>query len=143
MYVDERDSLFREEIILFLEEKGYVISKTESRSRKEIIDYYLPIKVNEEEKTYEMMGNVTCAAADRSKGLLHTREEFFADFGQPEWEYEEYKRKIFKSLIDSTWNYSRQRAKEIIEENEYFVIKGFVEGEDADSVAIDIGFGCG
>lgn len=53
------------------------------------------------------------------------------------------KRKIFKSLIDSTWNYSRQRAKEIIEENEYFVIKGFVEGEDADSVAIDIGFGCG
>ena len=77
MYVDERDSLFREEIILFLEEKGYEISKTESRSRKEIIDYYLPIKVNEEEKTYEMMGNVTCAAAVRSKGLLHTREEFF------------------------------------------------------------------
>jgi len=41
MYVDERDSLFREEIISFLEEKGYVISKTELRSRQEIIDYSL------------------------------------------------------------------------------------------------------
>ena len=33
------------------------------RSRQIIIDDFLPIMVNQFEKTYRMMGNVTCAAA--------------------------------------------------------------------------------
>ncbi len=80
MYVDERDSLFREEIISFLEEKGYVISKTESRSRQEIIDYYLPIEVDHDNKTYSMMGNITAASAARQKRVLSTGEDLYSFF---------------------------------------------------------------
>ena len=39
MFIDEKESMFREDIIQLLEEKGYKISKTEPRSRQEIIEY--------------------------------------------------------------------------------------------------------
>ena len=80
MYVDERESRFRSEIIEFLEEKGYTIEKTEPRSRQEIIDQNLPIKVDLDNRTYAMMGNTTCAAAACSGRALSTRAEFYEDF---------------------------------------------------------------
>lgn len=141
--VNEKESMFREEIVEFLEAQGYMRDENDTRSRQEIIEYFLPITINIEEKTYAMMGNVTCASAASSKGKLRTRKEFFAAFGQAEPEYEEYKRQICKHLIESTWRYSLKRAKEIIVENEHFVIKAFEEGVDAEDIAIDIGYGCG
>ena len=80
MYVDERESRFRSEIIEFLEEKGYTIEKTEPRSRQEIIDQNLPIKVDLDIRTYAMMGNATCAAAACSGRALSTRAELYEDF---------------------------------------------------------------
>ena len=143
MYVDERDSLFREEIIRLLEEKGYVISKTESRSRQEIIDYYLPIKVDHENKTYSMMGNVTAAAAARQKGVLSTGEDLYSFFDIPVKKIDTYKRKIRKELMHTTWKYDREMAETIIAENEKFIEKAFKDGLTAEDVAIDIGYGCG
>ncbi len=141
--VKEKESMFREEIVEFLEEQGYMLDETESRSRQEIIDYFLPIMINIKKKVYAMMGNVTCAAAASSTGEVHTRKEFFAAFGQAEPEYEEYKRLICMNLIESTWRYSKERAKEIIVENERFVRKAFSEGVDAEDTATEIGYGCG
>ena len=73
---------------------GYILDKNEPRSRQEIIDYFLQIIIYPAEKTFAMIGNVTCAAAVSSIGRLSTRQEFFADFGQSKPEYEEYKRQI-------------------------------------------------
>lgn len=141
--VKEKESIFREDIIEFLEARGYILDKNEPRSRQEIIDYFLPIIIYPAEKTFAMIGNVTCAAAVSSTGRLSTRQEFFADFGQSKPEYEEYKRQICKHLVESSWHYSKKRAKEIITENEHFVIVAFEQGEDAEDIAIDIGYGCG
>ena len=143
MYVDERDSLFREEIIRFLEEKGYVISKTESRSRQEIIDYYLPIEVDHDNETYSMMGNVTAAAAARQKGVLSTGEDIYSFFDIPVKKIDTYKRKIRKELMHTTWKYDKEMAETIIAENEKFIEKAFKDGLTAEDVAIDIGYGCG
>ena len=70
MLIKESDSKKRADFIDFLEKNGYVIDETEPRSRQIIIDDFLPIMVNQFEKTYRMMGNVTCAAtvAGSSKG---------------------------------------------------------------------------
>ena len=70
MLIKESDSKKRADFIDFLEKNGYVIDETEPRSRQIIIDDFLPIKVNTADKTYSMMGNVTCAAAvaSSSKG---------------------------------------------------------------------------
>ena len=143
MYVDERDSLFREEIIRFLEEKGYVISKTESRSRQEIIDYYLPIEVDHDNKAYSMMGNVTAAAAARQKGVLSTGEDLYSFFDIPVKKIDTYKRNICKELMHTTWRYDKEMAETIIAENEKFIEKAFKDGLTAEDVAIDIGYGCG
>lgn len=143
MYVDERDSLFREEIIRFLEEKGYEISKTESRSRQEIIDYYLPIAVDHENKTYSMMGSVTAAAAARQKGVLSTGEDLYSFFDVPVKKIDTYKRKICKELMHTTWKYDKEMAETIITENKEYIEKAFKDGLTAADVAIDIGYGCG
>lgn len=63
MLIKESDSKKRTDFIVFLEKNGYVIDETEPRSRQIIADDFLPIMVNQFEKTYRMMGNVTCAAA--------------------------------------------------------------------------------
>ena len=63
MLIKESDSKKRADFIDFLEKNGYVIDETEPHSRQIIIDDFLPIKVNSDDKTYSMMGNVTCAAA--------------------------------------------------------------------------------
>ncbi len=70
MLIKEYDSKKRADFIDFLEKNGYVLDETEPRSRQIIADDFLPIKVNSADKTYSMMGNVTCAAtvASSSKG---------------------------------------------------------------------------
>jgi hypothetical protein len=47
---------------------------------KREIDYYLPIEVDHDNKTYSMMGNVTAAAAARQKGVLSTGEDLYSFF---------------------------------------------------------------
>ena len=70
----------RQEIVLFLEKHGYELDKAEQRSKEEIIGYFLPIIVNLTEKTFKMMGNVTCAAAASSKGCIMDKDEFYKIF---------------------------------------------------------------
>ena len=77
LYVAEKDKGNREEIILFLEKNGYTRTESELRSRKEIIDGFLPLSVDLGGKKYGMMGNVTCAAAAASSHTLITKAELF------------------------------------------------------------------
>ena len=80
MIVGEKDNGLRCEIIEFLETNGYSLSDGECRTRRKIIDDYLPINVDTDNKVYSMMGNVTCAAAASMNGILLTREEFYRAF---------------------------------------------------------------
>ena len=53
-----------------LETDGFVINDNAVRTKQEIIEAVLPLKVDMKEKTYDMMGNTTCAAAACSGGLM-------------------------------------------------------------------------
>ena len=77
MYVRENDSESRRELIEFLEARGYSLYESESRTGQEIIDGVFPIVVDEENKVYYMMGNVTCAVAAASSGKLVIAQEFY------------------------------------------------------------------
>jgi len=76
-YVGEKDSSYREEIIEFLEEKGFGMDPDEFRGRAAIIAGVLPITIDFAKKAYRMMGNVMSAAAAASSESLRTREEFY------------------------------------------------------------------
>ena len=80
VFVGEKDPKEREEIIAFLQKEGFTLDKNEIRDHEQIIASFLPIIVNKEEKTYRMMGNVTCAAAAGGSGLIMTEEAFYMEF---------------------------------------------------------------
>ena len=64
----------REKFISIFEEKGFKIDKRFSKD--EIIKSVLPITLDFETKVIGRMGNVTCAAAALSQGLIKNEEEF-------------------------------------------------------------------
>lgn len=75
--IDERNKEDRRGIIKFLEDMGYHPEEKERRSRKEIIESFLPIYVDKAGKNYWMMGNVTCAAAAVSSKKMIKKESFY------------------------------------------------------------------
>ncbi len=75
--IDERNKEERCGIIKFLEDMGYSLEAKEQRSKKEIIDSFLPIYVDKAGKNFWMMGNVTCAAAVASSKKLLKKELFY------------------------------------------------------------------
>ncbi len=75
--IDERNKEERRGIIKFLEDMGYSLEAKEQRSKKEIIDSFLPIYVDKTGKNFWMMGNVTCAAAAVSSKKLIKKELFY------------------------------------------------------------------
>ncbi len=75
--IDERSKEERRGIIKFLEDMGYSLEAKEQRSKKEIIDSFLPIYVDKAGKNFWMMGNVTCAAAAASSKKLLKKELFY------------------------------------------------------------------
>ena len=68
MIIGEKDSVERDSFIKTLERMGFRKDIDDPRGRQVIIDDGLPITVNITDKTYGMMGNVTCAAAAESNG---------------------------------------------------------------------------
>lgn len=80
MYVRGKGTINREKIISLLESKGYALSKDEPRGRDEIINSNLPIGFNPNDHTYNMIGNITCAAALCTQGGLWEDDKFFAYF---------------------------------------------------------------
>jgi len=89
MFVRGKGNKNREKILDLLESKGYIIDNEEFRGRDGIINGNLPIGVNTVNKTYNMMGNVTCAAALCSGGGLWEDDKLFEYF-----EIEEYEKRI-------------------------------------------------
>lgn len=77
MFVRENDKEIREKLIKTLENDGYIKDEKKSLSRDDIIDSDLPIIINTLNKTYDRMGNVTCAAAAAGSGHIITVEEFY------------------------------------------------------------------
>ena len=75
--IDERNKEERRGIIKFLEDMGYSLEAKEQRSKKEIIDSFLPIYVDKTGKNFWMMGNITCAAAAVSSKKLIKKELFY------------------------------------------------------------------
>ncbi len=76
LFIDARNKDERAGIIDMLEKDGFVTDKNAVRTKQEIIEAVLPLVVNLREKSYDMMGNVTCAAAAVSSGTLMKAEDF-------------------------------------------------------------------
>lgn len=76
MYVRAKGREERQELITFLEDKGYQLDPAECRTKEQVLDDILPIDINPDEQKYRMIGNVTCAAAAVSSGKMMTTEEF-------------------------------------------------------------------
>ena len=80
IYVKTQSSEERRELIEFLEARGFWLDPDEFRTKEEILSGSLPINVYLNGRKYDMMGNVTCAAAAASSGALKTVEEFYGLF---------------------------------------------------------------
>ena len=80
--IDERTRTDRLEIIDFVESKGYRKDEDEFRSREEILGGSFPLVIDGENRTYRMVGNVTCAAAAVSSGHLLDKNSFFELFSK-------------------------------------------------------------
>ena len=63
MNVDVREKEKRLELINFLEQEGFTCVDNGIRNREWVIESVLPIIVDFDKKTYDRIGNVTCAAA--------------------------------------------------------------------------------
>ena len=77
MFVRAEGREERQELMTFLENNGYELYREECRSKDEILDGFHPIAVNLKEKSYQMMGNVTCAAAI---SVMKTTDELYKEF---------------------------------------------------------------
>ena len=84
MFVRGKGNKNREKILDLLESKGYIIDNEEFRGRDGIINGNLPIGVNPNAKTYNMIGNITCAAALCTQGGLWEDDKFFEYFESKE-----------------------------------------------------------
>ncbi len=71
MNVDVREKEKRLELINFLEQEGFTCVDNGIRNREWVIESVLPIVVDFDKKTYDRIGNVTCAAALASAKGIH------------------------------------------------------------------------
>ena len=78
IHVRTKNTEERRELIEFLETHGYRLDPKEFRSKEDILNGSLPISVDLNGGKYNMMGNVTCAAAAAASGVLKTLEEFYS-----------------------------------------------------------------
>ena len=76
-YIGDKSKAEGKDYAAFLEDMGYSLEEKERRSKKEIIDSFLPICVDKTGKNFWMMGNVTCAAAAVSSKKLIKKELFY------------------------------------------------------------------
>jgi len=74
-YIRTNDHATRQRIVADLEARGFTAGET---GKRQILESRFPLKVNMYEKTYDTIGNVTCAAAAASSGCLLTVNEFYA-----------------------------------------------------------------
>ena len=74
LYVRIRDRTARQRMIRDLEQDGFI---PERISRQEILESHLPLTVDIASKQYDVMGNVTCAAAAATQGHLMGIDEFY------------------------------------------------------------------
>ncbi len=75
-FIDVRDKEERIRIIDMLDKDGFVVNQNATRTKQEIIEAVLPLVVDIRNKSYDMMGNVTCAAAAVSCGALMKADDF-------------------------------------------------------------------
>ena len=83
MFVREKDSDARRELLDYLEDQEYVKDETDPRTKEEMVESVLPLVIDKAGKKYSMMGNITCAAAAVSSGVpMLSKAEFFAEFDE-------------------------------------------------------------
>ena len=74
-------------------------------------------------------------------------DERFVDFESAVFDkdstYEQYKSDICRFLIYCSWKYSPERTAETVKMHEKLVKKAYENQEPVDSIALDIGYGCG
>ncbi len=75
-YVRTNSNDEREKLIETLENDGY--KPEEVFSREDVMESGFPVSVNLADKTYGRMGNVTCAAAAATQGVLETVSEVYS-----------------------------------------------------------------
>lgn len=57
--------------------------------------------------------------------------------------FEDYNAFIYRSLIESSWHYSPDKAVERMRDEDYFIVECFIKKVPVSDCAAEIGFGCG
>lgn len=74
-YISVRSEEKRAKVLDFLESEGF--SYKGSWNRETVLESFLPILIEMDDKTISDMGNVTCAACAASAKLIMTAEQFY------------------------------------------------------------------
>ena len=64
-------------LVEFLESEGFCRSTDWHKSRDEILSSFLPLLIDLREKSFHLIGNVTCAAAAASSKTIIGEKEFY------------------------------------------------------------------
>ena len=78
IHIDVKGADARSLLVDELEKEGFVYSREEIRSKREVIEGKFPITVVMKDRSFFMMGNVMCAAAAASAGALVSVDEFWS-----------------------------------------------------------------
>lgn len=57
--------------------------------------------------------------------------------------FEEYSAYVYRSLIESSWNYSPDKAVERMQDEDYYIVECYINKISASACASEVGFGCG
>lgn len=89
-YVKPSDKAARQELVDYLEFKGFKCREDGITDRQSTIDSPYPVAVDITGKVYGHLHDNICAAAAASQKLIISAEEFYAKYKGPEIEYREY-----------------------------------------------------
>jgi len=70
----------RIDLVEYLEAKGFTCVEDEIFNREDIINSGLPLVIDHKNKTIRRMGNITCAAAAVSSGVLTDENDVYKYF---------------------------------------------------------------
>lgn len=125
------DRTSREQLIVFLESKGYACNEDEITNRQVVLDLRYPITVDADNKTYGVIHTTTCAAAAVSSHVVYFEDEFYVLFKGSEATYDEYLMVVKNLFLDYEYTveesrlfFSKPEIQDVLHQN----YKGFCEG---------------
>ena len=78
-----------------------------------------------------------------SNGLKHKQFEKMCDSFIEEQSFEEYNAFVYRYLIESSWHYTPEQAVERMQNEDYYIVKCYINKIPVANCAVEVGYGCG